>query len=130
MIDAASAASFACCALARADGIVRPPTAPLKSSTNASIAGLARDCGVSCSSLSRGIAASKGGVAAGSAYRRAPSFERFIADRGYDANNLSAVLAAKYVDALIKSIWSRTAPISYDPADCRTRISSRGHVVA
>jgi transposase len=52
---------------------------------------------------------------------RLPSFERLIADRGYDANHLRALLAAKNVEAVIPFTRSRTAPVPYDAAACRIR---------
>lgn len=39
---------------------------------------------------------------------------RLIADRGYDANHLRALLAARGTEAVIPSTTSRRAPIPYD----------------
>ncbi len=48
-------------------------------------------------------------------------FRRLIADRGYDANHLRALLAARGAEAVIPSTTSRKAPIPYDTVAYRAR---------
>lgn len=48
-------------------------------------------------------------------------FRRLIADRGYDANHLRALLAERGAEAVIPSTTSRRAPIPYDVTAYRAR---------
>ena len=52
---------------------------------------------------------------------RAGSFNRLVADRGYDTNRIRALLAARGAEAVIPSTTTRRQPIPYDREAYRSR---------
>jgi transposase len=53
--------------------------------------------------------------------RAAGSFDRLIADRGYDTNAIRSLVAARGAEAVIPATTSRRAPIPYDTQAYRLR---------
>ncbi len=51
----------------------------------------------------------------------AGSFDRLLADRGYDADHLRKLLAERHVEAVIPTTTSRRHPIPYDVVAYRRR---------
>lgn len=51
----------------------------------------------------------------------AGSFDRLLADRGYDADHLRRLLAERHVEAVIPTTTSRRRPIPYDVVAYRRR---------
>lgn len=58
---------------------------------------------------------------AGALLAPAKSFDRLIADRGYDTNAIRALLAARGAQAVIPSTAARRVPIPYDRTAYRAR---------